>query len=46
VMKTGADLIQGEYPFTATSVHQPILTGFFILLVGIHIIFSSILNRD
>lgn len=46
VMKTGADLIQGESPFTATAVHQPILTGLFILLVGIHIIFASTLNRD
>ena len=45
VMKTGADLVLGEYPFTETSVHEPTITGIFILLVGIHIIFASTLNH-
>ena len=45
IMKTGADLIQGEYPFTESSVHEPVITGLFVILVGIHIIFSSTLNR-
>ncbi len=45
IMKTGADLIQGNYPFNESSVHEPLITGLFIILVGIHIIFASTLNH-
>lgn len=46
IMKTGADLVQGKYPFYHNSVQEPLLTGLFIILVGIHIIFSSTVNKD
>lgn len=45
VVKTGADLIQGKYIFIGYSSFEPFLTGIFIILIGIHIIFSSIIGR-
>jgi hypothetical protein len=45
VMKTGADLIQGKYIFIGFSSFEPFLTGMFLILIGIHIIFSSTIGR-
>lgn len=45
VMKTGADLIQGRYIFIGYSSFEPLLTGIFLILIGIHIIFSSTIGR-
>lgn len=45
VMKTGADLIQGDYLFIGFASHEPLLTGTFIIIIGVSIIFSSIRRR-
>ncbi|MGW8192763.1 MAG: hypothetical protein ACWGOX_00720 [Desulforhopalus sp.] len=45
IMKTGADLIQGDYRLIGFSSHEPLVTGIFLILIGIQIILSSILHR-
>lgn len=45
IIKTGADLIQGKYIFIGFSSFEPLLTGIFIILIGLHIIFSSTIGR-
>lgn len=46
IVKTGADLIRGDLVFSGFSEHQPVITGIFTILIGIHIIFSSIFNSS
>lgn len=45
IMKTGVDLIQGKYIFIGFASFEPLLTGIFLILIGIHIIFSSTIGR-
>lgn len=42
IIKTGADLASGHHIFVGFSTQEPFLSGLFIILIGVHVIFSSI----
>ncbi len=42
IVKTGVELARGHYIFSGYADSDPILTGLFIILIGVHIIFISI----
>lgn len=42
IIKTGIDFSQGDIAFSGFSEYQPVLTGLFVILIGVHVIFSSL----
>lgn len=42
IIKTGIDFSQGHFAFSGFAGQQPFFTGLFTILIGIHVIFSSI----
>ncbi len=44
IIKTGVDLASGHHIFIGFSTLGPFLSGLFVILIGAHIIFSSIFS--
>jgi len=45
IVKTGADLLKGSNALQGFSEHQPLMTGIFLIMLGIYIIFSSVFKQ-